>query len=196
MARRGHSVLGLDVAESMIRIAQQDAPANARFDVADAHPLAEQGECDVLVSLNVLAYLTDEESEAFWEGARRVVRSGGSLLLSHSNELFDLFALNAGTAAFFARHFDADVTPLLTTSEQHNPTYNVRANPLTYPSELQARGFQEVAQAFFNYHPAPPSLLGPGDSGRVVDPEAIARIEPWKQALQSSTYFSLATRTD
>jgi hypothetical protein len=89
-------------------------------------------------------------------------------LISHSNELFDLFALNAGTATFFQRNFDVDATSLLADVEQQNATYNVRANPLTYPGFLLDHGFREIDRAFFNYHPAPPSLLGDGDNGRIV----------------------------
>ena len=89
-----------------------------------------------------------------------MVKPGGWLLVSHSNELFDLFALNAGTAGFFRRNFDPDVALLLATADQENPTYNVRANPLSYADELHSRGFEERARAFFNLHPLPPRLLG------------------------------------
>jgi hypothetical protein len=72
--------------------------------------------------------------------------------------------------------------------------YNVRANPLTYREELASHGFEEQARAYFNLHPLPPALLGEGDAGRIVDPDAIARVPEWKQQFQCSTLFALARR--
>lgn len=193
LAGDGFEVAGIDIAPSMIEVAREDVPAGVSFDVGSVYDLASQGPCDALVSLNVLAYLTDDENAAWWDAARAIVKPRGWLLVSHSNELFDLFALNAGTASFFRRNFDVDPGDLLA-AEADNPTYNVRANPLTYPSLLATQGFEEVDRAFFNLHPAPPALLGPGAEGRVHDPDAIAALEPWRQMFQCSTYFSLARR--
>jgi 2-polyprenyl-3-methyl-5-hydroxy-6-metoxy-1,4-benzoquinol methylase len=195
LVRTGCIVHGVDIAKEMVRLAREAVP-EATFVAADARALAEQGSCDGLTSLNVLAYLTEAEHEAFWDGARRIVGPGGWLLVSHSNELFDLFALNAGTDSFFQHHLTdgRSVAELLTQSGQDNPSYNVRANPLSYGDELSRRGFREVGRAFFNYHPLPPAMLGAGDAGRVLDPDAIAAIPTWKQMLQCSTYFSLALR--
>lgn len=115
---------------------------------------------------------------------------------SHSNELFDLFALNAGTDSFFRRHLTdgRSVAGLPTAAGTDNVSYNIRANPLTYPDELRARGFEEVGRAFFNFHPVPLGMLGPPDDGRIVDPAQIAQLPQWRQMLQCSTYFSIATR--
>ncbi|MEA2177145.1 MAG: hypothetical protein QOG77_442 [Solirubrobacteraceae bacterium] len=195
LADAGHTVHGTDIAEAMIAIASDGPPAGATFEVGTARDLAAAGPCDALVTLNTLAYLTADEMGAFWDAARTIVRPGGWLLVSHSNELFDVFALNDGTAAFYARHFDADVASLLTAGAEERPSYNVRANPLSYPDELRREGFTETARAFFNFHPKPPALLGAyPDDGRIVDPDAIAAVEPWKQMLQCSTYFSLSQR--
>lgn len=193
LAGEGHTVHGTDIAENMIRIAKDSASPRTSFEVGDAHTLAEAGPCDILIALNVLAYLTDDEHEAFWDAARRIARW---VLVSHSNELFDLYALNHGTVGFYDRHFDTDVTGLLTSGPSDLPAYNVRANPLSYPAELRARGFEEHARAFFNLHPKPPALVGSyPDDGRVTDPAVIAAVEPWKQMLQCSQYFSLAVRS-
>lgn len=51
-------------------------PEGATFAVADAQALGERGACDRLVALNVLAYLTETEHEAFWAGARRILQEG------------------------------------------------------------------------------------------------------------------------
>ena len=59
---------------------------------------------DGIIAFNVLAYLDPDEEAEFYTQACRIVKNGGFLLVSHSNELFDLFALNSYTASFFIRH--------------------------------------------------------------------------------------------
>ncbi len=178
LARRGFEVYGIDIAPSMIELAsrrlREVGAASARVSVGGVAELRrfDAGELSALISLNVLAYLTDDEEETFYAEAARTVRDGGLLLVSHSNELFDLFALNAGTARFFERNFlppGATVEPCLATREGGAP-YNVRANPLTYSDHLAALGFEQIRSAFFNLHPLPPALLGEGDEGRISIP--------------------------
>lgn len=197
LAQRGFAVTGMDIAPKMVALAKS-ATAEIEFSVGGAGDLKslEAGSLDGIVSLNVLAYLTDREMVDFWAGARHVLAPGGWLLLSHSNELFDLFALNAGTAAFFARHFTGGrgVGSLLADTDPQDATYNIRANPLNYRETLATQGFEEIVQAFFNLHPAPPPLLGDGDSGRVFDRDEIEKTETWKQMFQCSTYFSFSSR--
>ena len=72
--------------------------------------------------------------------------------------------------------------------------YNVRANPLTYAAELAGHGLEEIGRAYFNLHPEPPALLGEGDDGRILDPDAIARLPEPVQQRQCSTLFSLSRR--
>lgn len=160
MAELGYAVEGMDSSSEMISLARArglTADIGGAFDIS--------GEWDAIVALNVLAYLTDEEHEAFWDAARQ----SRWVLVSHSNELFDLFA--------------HDTPP---------PDYNIRVNPLRYASELEERGFIERDRAFFNFHPKRPFLLGPGDEGRVFDPNQIAALGVARKNLQCSTYFSLA----
>ena len=92
----------------------------------------EPASLDGLLSFNVLAYLTHEEEQVFYEEAQRVVRPGGYLVVTHSNELFDLFSLNRYTVEFMRRHLVADpersarLPELLTAADRpDNPTaYN------------------------------------------------------------------------
>lgn len=196
LAREGYEVLGIDPAEAMIALADDQNDGSAEFAVGGAAALAEVGPCQAIVTLNVLAYLTDEEMATFWDALADVLEPGGVLVVSHSNELFDMFALNGGTSAFFAEHFTGGepVASLLTAGDRVPAGYNVRANPLTFHEELAAHGLEQEAQAFFNLHPRPPALLGEGDEGRVLDPDAIARVPLWKQQFQCSTMFALARR--
>jgi 2-polyprenyl-3-methyl-5-hydroxy-6-metoxy-1,4-benzoquinol methylase len=196
LAAKGFTVTGLDLVEEMVVLArEQDPEGTVTFSTGGAAQLASAGACDAVVSLNVLAYLTDGELRDFWDALGEILAPGGILLVSHSNELFDLFALNTGTAGFFARNFDVDVNELLAAAGAPSAGYNVRANPLTYREELAAHSFEEIGRAYFNFHPAPPALLGEGDAGRILDPDEIARVPEWKQQFQCSTLFSLARRT-
>jgi trans-aconitate methyltransferase len=195
LAAAGFDVVGLDPAGAMIELARErgDGPA---YQVGGAGELRGAGPFDALVALNVLAYMTDAEMATLWSALREQLRPGGVLLVSHSNELFDLFALNAGTAGFFAEHFTdgAPVGGLLSEAVAGHAGYNVRANPLTYGDELAGHGLRLEALAFFNFHPLPPALLGEGDAGRIVDPDEIERVPRWKQQFQCSTLFALARR--
>jgi SAM-dependent methyltransferase len=197
LASRGYRVTGLDPAQAMVELAGERR-SGAEFLVGGAGDLAQAGECDAVIALNVLAYMTDAEMDAFWSGLAMILARGGSFLVSHSNELFDMFALNAGTATFFARNFTAGVAVdhLLAQHNSDHPGYNVRSNPLTYAGELSEHGLKEVAQAFFNYHPLPPKLLGDGDEGRIVDVADLEAVPVWRQMFQCSTMFSLSQRLD
>ena len=96
----------MDLVEEMVVLARgQDPDGRATYATGGAAQLASAGQCDAIVALNVLAYLTDAELDDFWSALDEILAPGGVLLVSHSNALFDLFALNAGTAHFFAEHF-------------------------------------------------------------------------------------------
>jgi 2-polyprenyl-3-methyl-5-hydroxy-6-metoxy-1,4-benzoquinol methylase len=173
LAARGFTVLGLDPAAAMIDLAREnDQGGSVEFRVGGAADLAAAGPFDAVVSLNVLAYLTDEEMARFWAGLEAGLAPGGVLLVSHSNSRFDEFS---------PRRPDV-------------PNYNVRADPDTYAGELAAHGLEQVAQAYFNFHPRPPAELGPGDAGRILDPDEIVALPLEQQQRQCSTLFALARR--
>jgi predicted TPR repeat methyltransferase len=166
-------VVGIDPAAAMIDLARErDQGGTVEFRVGGAADLAGAGPFDAVVSLNVLAYLTDEEMAQFWAGLTEGLAPGGVLLVSHSNSRFDEFSPRR---------------PGL-------PSYNVRADPDTYAAELAARGLEEIAQAYFNFHPRPPAELGEGDAGRIFDPDEIASLALEQQQRQCSTLFALARR--
>ena len=75
-----------------------------------------------IFALNVLAYLTDTEERKFYEHAKRIIRPNGVLIVTHSNELFDMYTLNRFTVEFYREHFsftgiDTSVAQLLTNPE-------------------------------------------------------------------------------
>jgi SAM-dependent methyltransferase len=111
LAARGAVASGCDVNPTMV-----DAARAAGFIVelggVERMAAIAHGSLDLIASLNVLAYLEPDEEAAFYRQAHRALRPGGLLLVTHSNELFDLFTLNSFTLAFMRRHFGAAVAAL------------------------------------------------------------------------------------
>lgn len=151
-----------------------------------------------LLAVNVLAYLTETEEERFYRAAARIMRSGGCLLITHSNALFDMFTLNAFTAAFFERNFGCDAKSLLQFPQRpQRLSFSIRENPLAYAHKLATFGFRETRQEFMNFHAVPPLLSteDPDDMDRprrdTLDWPAAER---WKLAFQCSMFASASTR--
>ena len=200
----GASAFGVDVSAEMIATAKRHI-RNAGFDPA----LVAQGSAgwlerfddesvDALISFNVLAYLTDEEELTFYQHATRIIRPGGYLIVTHSNELFDLFSLNRYTAEFISKHLLGNGSPdlvagLLTASQlpEERTCYNVRENPLTYRHKLAGYGFDELQQEFANFHEAPPPVLKRAGYPRTLDWDERER---WKLMFTCSTYGSISQK--
>jgi len=200
----GAEIHGLDVAQAMIDRARQllttlGQPAE-RAQVggaAEMAALADQS-FDAVLSFNVLAYLTDDEERMFYMHAARILRPGGALVVTHSNELFDLYTANALTVRFLQDYLvepsaHVKIPGLFTAAgEQAEKTrYNVRENPLAYAHKLRRLGFREVRQEFINRHAAPPMLLG---ERTYPDTLSVPEGERWKLLLTCSTFGSCALR--
>lgn len=117
----------------------------------------------------------------------------------HSNELFDLFTLNAYTVEFHRRHFGADPSPLLTApGKPERIRFNIRENPLVYRLKLASLGFGEVRQEFAHPHAMPPLLsLGDPDAiNRKHYPDTLNQPEGerWKLLFTCSMFGSRAVR--
>lgn len=149
-------VRGIDLQPAFIELARKNAPGDHL--VGGVEQLARIERCDVLVSANVLAYLTDTEEQRFYAEAARMC---DTLVVTHSNSLFDLFTLNAFTAGFFRDNFGVDPSPLLThPSKPERVSYNVRENPLAYGDKLAGLGFELQRLEYINHHDRPPLLSG------------------------------------
>lgn len=170
LAKLGAQVAGVDINATMIAAARSRLSAVGKAVVA----LEEGGVTwmsalgaetyDLVFALNVLAYLEPHEEAAFYTEAQRILRPGGQLVVTHSNELFDMFTLNRYTVEFFARHFSfgerpTDVASLLLHPEKPSRAgFSVRENPLNYGVKLMQHGFKEAQQEFAILHELPPLL--------------------------------------
>jgi len=156
---------------------------------------------DLVLALNVLAYMTPEEEETFYRESYRIVRPRGKLVVTHSNELFDLFTFNKYTVSFFKKHFSDyacidNVASLLRYPNLPERTpLPIRENPLNYRFKLKSYGFEEVQQEFAILHPLPPLLMNNFDPDNLEVRECpsttgIAESEKWKLMFMCSIFGS------
>jgi ubiquinone/menaquinone biosynthesis C-methylase UbiE len=169
----GAQIEGVDFSEGMIEQARRrlrDGRRDiglARLGGVDALRAVPAASLDAVLSFNVLAYLTQDEEKTFYQQSARILKVGGYLLVTHSNELFDMFSLNRYTFEFFERHlafepyYRSALKELLSKADvpEKAATYNVRENPLSYRYKLARYGFEETRQEFINLHRAPPLVL-------------------------------------
>lgn len=150
---------------------------------------------DGLLCLNVMCYFTDEEEKIFYEEAERIVKPGGYLVVTHSNELFAMFSLNKHTEKFFSKYLltaPGSISGLLNYEESDNDIdYNVRENPITYPAKLKTHGFREICQSFSNRHPLPPSMI---IEKTYPDTINVPEKDRWTLMFTCSTYGSCSVR--
>lgn len=162
---------------------------------------------DGLFCFNVLAYVSKDEEKIFYEEAKNIVKPGGFLCVTHSNELFDMFSLNGYTFEFFKNHFISseyhnDLAELLADKETKRPgretdvvpqtfSFHVRENPLNYKYKLRSYGFTEIRQEFINHHSAPPALL---KKDNYIDTVAWSEEQKWKLLFVCSSFASCAVR--
>jgi 2-polyprenyl-3-methyl-5-hydroxy-6-metoxy-1,4-benzoquinol methylase len=214
LLEQGASIVGLDIDATMVDEAKRALLPRwpqTRLIQGGVESLAgvTSGSADILISLNVLAYLSEPEERTFYAEAHRILRPDGGMLVTHSNELFDLFTCNRYTAAFFERNFSlkgkpVDVTSLLTHPDKPDrKVFGIRENPLAYRHKLTRFGFDERRQEFAILHRLPP-LLTPqinfDDINSREYPETVGwpEQERWKLMFMCSIFgsYSVRERTD
>ena len=110
LAQAGFSVRGVDPAPNLISLGQSALrsagldPASIRVGDVSALEQAEPRSIDVVTSLNVLAYLSQEEEDRFFRAARRAITRTGCIVFSVGNALSDIVTFNRYTIAFYERH--------------------------------------------------------------------------------------------
>lgn len=198
-------IVGVDISEHMIQLAGETLrgfPFQGIAGGVDA--LAKvQGTYDVGFAIDVLGYLTEPELDIFYREMTRLIRPGGCLIVMYGNELFDMFALNSGTVAFYQKHFDIDVADVLVEgrSAQYKPAN--RKNPLSFGAEIAPYGFREVRQAFSQWHKVPPAIGNKAPDlaaarlnmrDHAFDPNGFPPQDQWKAMFRSSIFGSLSER--
>jgi SAM-dependent methyltransferase len=168
----GGSVVAVDIDRSMVHATQERLSRfGGGWQVLQGTetaltPIATASQ-DLVLALNVLAYMGAEECERFYAETSRVLKPGGHLVVTHSNELFDMFTLNKKTVEFYKNHFsdfvdNSEVSALLTHPDKPDrASFPTRENPLAYGARLKRFSLFEERQEFAILHPRPP-LLMPG----------------------------------
>lgn len=156
---------------------------------------------DTVLALNVIAYMDPRESEVFYKESARVLKSDGVFIVTHSNELFDMFTFNKYTVAFFYKHFGVPgIEKLIRHPEKPDRRpFPTRENPLSFCAKMLSYGFREEKQEFAIPHEGPPLLdasFDPDDLGKRKVPiiQEVPEKERWKLLFQCSIFGSRLVR--
>ena len=206
-AAQGGTIIAIDIDPSMV-----DTTREGLAPFASDHKVLEGGvdvlskllsaSCDAMLALNVLAYLDDNQCDEFYRQASRIVKPGGKLILTHSNELFDLFTFNKYTVAFYSKHFGVEGIENLIVNwdKPERWVLPTRENPLAYRHKLHRYGFSEEVQEFSIPHSVPPLLetgFNPDDlaTRKVGIAQGTPTEEQWKLNFTCSIFGSRSVRT-
>lgn len=201
-------IIGVDTSESMINLASTKLNAvafNGYVGSIEQISNLDSESTDLVLCLNTLGYLDKEEQDLFFSESFRVLRTDGYLIVMTGNELFDLFALNSGTAEFFERHFNQNrelIADLLEAGSDIRFKNANRRNPLNFGVEMQNYGFREVDQVFCSWHKIVPAaaiqmLKGDLQAARIqardlkFDLSTLPKVELWKRFFCCSIFASL-----
>lgn len=199
-------IVGVDISPHMISLAEENLESfNTELVVGGVKELGNisSASADLVMSTNVLGYLSEDDEEKFFADTARILRPGGFVMLTLGNELFDLFALNSGTASFFETYFDI-TNPERLLTEGTSPRFGNarRHNPLALESRLGEIGFRKVGYSFSQWHTKPP-MLEQLETGKTIDearlsvrdhnfdPNSLASREQWRALFQCSLFGAL-----
>jgi SAM-dependent methyltransferase len=195
-------VIGLDPSPNLIEIASKNQylshNQNCKISLGGASELADiqESSVDLVIALNVLAYMKPSEESLFYKESSRILKPGGYLLVTHSNVLFDMFTMNNLTVDFFIRNFKVDISEFLDLKELAPvQTYGIRENPLSYSTKLSEYGFKQLKIDFFHHHsdlPRRSNNLARNQVSHELELRSKIRYPDWQEFFMSSTFGVLA----
>lgn len=201
-AKKGSEVGGCDISDHMVASAKNNfAKSKLQADLwaggVESLNKVSDASCDLILCINVLAYLERGEDKLFYRHCHRMLKPSGELIVSNSNELFDMYTFNAFTINFFKNNFKIEnegIEELI--CHRHVPAhqpFNIRMNPLSYGEQMKSFGFLEEQREFSHYHPLPPLLM---DDDRFVPIPSLSDHDKWKLMFQCSIYGSRLVKYD
>lgn len=200
-------VIGIDTSPAILEIASKNlAQIENTLLVGSVERMSkiDSGSMDLIVATNVLGYLTSEEESVFFSEAKRIINPKGYLLLTLANELFDLFALNSGTAEFFEKNFKVkNSSSLLIYGEEERFKNARRHNPLQLEAKLKSVNFSITAKSYSQWHHTPPILIQKGSGltlreariqsrDHALNPNDLQLEDEWRALFQCSIFGFLA----
>lgn len=186
LATKGFETLAFDTSDKGIARAKEKAVSLGQdpesFFVGDQTCLddMEDASFDVVLAMGFFRYISPEDQDKCYANARRILKPGGKLIITHQNVLFEMFALNEGTLKFWADIIDdySDARELLggksvlealegIVSFKERKFDSLSAskemsteaeNPLTYADVAAAQGFAVEKIQYPASHILPPKL--------------------------------------
>ena len=153
---------------------------------------------DLVLAINVLGYLSQEEEREFWIETKRILKPEGFVLILVGNRLFDLFALNSGTAEFFKEELGVLNSSILLRYADTTRFKNARRhNPLELKDSLNEYGMSLIKTSFSQWHDSPPIILQIGEGldlgtarlkarNHQLDPNSLNPDQKWRAYFQCS----------
>lgn len=195
-------IIGLDPSPNLIEIASKNKylshDQNCKISLGGVSELADiqESSVDLVIALNVLAYMKPSEESLFYKESSRILKLGGFLLVTHSNVLFDMFIMNNLTVDFFITNFKIDISEFLDLKELIPvQTYGIRENPLSYSTKLSEYGFKQLNIDFFHHHselPRRSNNLARNQISAELELRPKSQNPNWQEFFISSTFGVLA----
>ncbi len=229
LANAGFRVTGFDISESFISEAKNLAEElnlskeDVVFEVNDHHYLLEieTGSVDIVSALGLMRFLEKDVIDFIYREVYRILKPGGSFIVSNENILFDIFALNNTTLVFWSKLMEefSDVHKLfpeggvlhaikkkvnLPERKFHPKSISSHVqrsveNPLTYGDSMKANGFKLDCIFYPDCHIIPPFLLPEVDSnlvGKIRGEICLKRAEgDWRSMFLAFEFLSCFKKT-
>jgi len=201
---------GIDISEYMIELCKKNLDVDKKnlthdLNVGNQDSLDDipSDTFDLVLLIHVLGYIPESEHDKLFRNLYRILLPGGKLLVSTGNKLFDLFALNSGTKDFFESEFGVENSELLLLAANSKKFISAsRINPLSFSQYLIQFGFEEIKQAFSQYHHTPPQILIQSgmsiEDARIqarsnqIDANSFSDLDRWRTYFQCSAFVSLS----
>ena len=155
-------LFAIDTSAPMIQLAQEEFTELKFVGLVGGAEMISRidRQLDFVSCINTIGYLSEKEEEEFWESISQRMEPDGLVLVVTGNKLFDLFALNSGTAQFFEEELGVEGVERLLVRGAENRFKNARRkNPLTIGQEVQRFGFRNIIDGYCMWHTVPPELL-------------------------------------
>ena len=191
LSKAGHTLAGCDPSAEMITAAASKLktagidPKVVHVGGVEAMADEKSGTYDVVMSQDVLPYMTDAEEDDFYKQARRIIKDTGVVIVSYVNPWVDLITFNRYTVEFWAENILPSVTKsaqerdeLLQVLKSHitNPAIPVkgkdvvsekdifgqsrkRKDPISCQRDIEKKGFKVDSVEFTHYFPMPPQYI-------------------------------------
>lgn len=112
LLKAGYLATGADLSENLIEIGKQllhkSGYSPEQLLVADILQHNFNSQYNLITACGVIWYYADKRP--FLKKIHALLSKGGMVIITHRNDLFNLYALNAGTIEFFTRHFTEHMT--------------------------------------------------------------------------------------